>query len=304
MEGDASTATLTLLEGKDKVSRRIVDYIMKVRMSMATIVSQSSCRIASTAATFAALFRHRHSLAIKFMLLFQSGVVVTDLTHFRHRRRTGLTPVPLRQVELVVPVSDLTRPVREALLYARSLGPPMVAVHIDVVDRQRYRVPRDWGLGEYGRSTRRAHKRFAVSRSHRPSRGLPARTTPGIATGDPHQRGHPRIHREGSLSPIPPYNQTGLAMKGVPAKEPRHAVTSVPSTPAHLGKGGRSRYQAIQAPAQEEKSPVASRRSPVASRLSPVACRLSPVAGRRSPVACRPVASQISALNTASSPSQ
>ena len=226
--------SLTLLEGKAGVSRRIVDHIIKVRDAhpgerVTVVMSDRLDR-----RNLGELLRHRHSLVIKFLLLFQSGVVTTDLTHFRRRRRSGLTPVPLRQVELVVPISDLTRPVREALLYARSLGPPLTAVHVDVEERQRERVLRDWGsagmdvplevlpspyrglidpLVDYLRERRRV--------------ALPGTLINVII---------PEFIVEGRITQIL-HNQTGLAIKGVLSREPGIAVTSVPfHLTTHLGK--------------------------------------------------------------------
>jgi amino acid transporter len=80
---------LTLLEGKAGVGRRIVDYIIKVRDAhpgeRVTVVMSDRLDRRS----LRELFRHRHSLAIKFRLLFEERVVVTDVTHFRRRRRSG-----------------------------------------------------------------------------------------------------------------------------------------------------------------------------------------------------------------------
>ena len=215
---------LTLLEGKQGVTQRIVDHVIRVRdahpAERVTVVMSDRLDRRS----LRELFRHRHSLGIKFRLLFQRRVVVTDVTHFR-RRRSGLVPVPLRQVELVVMVSDLTRPVREALEYARSLGTPMHAVHVDVEDRQRERVQADWAsagmdipleilpspyrgivdpLVDYLRERRRV--------------ALPGTVINVVI---------PEFIVEGRITQIL-HNQTGLTIKGVLASEPGIAVTSVP----------------------------------------------------------------------------
>lgn len=216
---------LTMLDGPAGVGRRIVDHIVAIRDAhpeqWVTVVM--SDRLDRRSAR--ELFRHRHSLWIKFRLLFTSGVVVTDVTHHRRRRRSGLIPVPLRQVELVVLVSDLTRPVREALMYARSLGPPTHAVHVDVEDRQRERVTRDW----------------AASQLDIPLEILPS---PYRGIVDPlvdYLRERRRLALPGTVINvvIPEFivegrvaqflhNQTGLTIKGVLAREPGIAVTSVP----------------------------------------------------------------------------
>ncbi|MBI5156372.1 MAG: APC family permease [Acidimicrobiia bacterium] len=216
---------LTLLEGKDGVGRRIVAHVHKVRDThpgerVTVVMSDRFDR-----RDIRELFRHRHSLMIKVRLLFSQSVVVTDVTHFRRRRRSGLVPVPIRQVELVVLVSDLTRPVREALLYAQSLGPPMHAVHVDVEERQRERVLGDWAKAQLD---------------------IPLEVLPSPYRGivDPlvdYLRERRRVALPGTLINvvIPEFivegritqilhNQTGLAIKGVLAREPGIAVTSVP----------------------------------------------------------------------------
>lgn len=90
-----------------------------------------------------ALFTHRHGLAIKARLLFERNVVVTDFTLLRRGRRAPSVPATLVRSECVVLISDLTRPIREAVSYAAGLGLPLRAVHIAVEARQTERVLRD-----------------------------------------------------------------------------------------------------------------------------------------------------------------
>ena len=227
--------SLTLLEGKQGVSERIVSHIKSVRDAhpgeRVTVVMSDRLDRRS----LREIFRHRHSLGIKFRLLFVERVVVTDVTHFRRRRRSGLTPVPLRQVELVVLVSDLTRPVREALLYARSLGPPLHAVHVDVEDRQRDRVLGDWATAELD---------IPLEVLESPYRGIVdplldyLRERRRVALpGTVINVVIPEFIVEGRIAQIL-HNQTGLTIKGVLAQEPGIAVTSVPfHLVAHLDNG-------------------------------------------------------------------
>ena len=81
--------------------------------------------------------------------MFEPGIAVTDLTSFKRRRRSGLPQVPMRRVELVVLVSDLTRPIRDAIAYAESLGQPVRTIHVDVDDAQRDKVLHQWSLAGY-----------------------------------------------------------------------------------------------------------------------------------------------------------
>ena len=91
-----------------------------------------------------ALLSHPNLLLLKARLLFEPGIAVTDVTSFKRRQRSGLPQVPLRRVELVVLVSDLTRPIRDAIDYAEALGPPVRTVHIDVDDVQRDKLIGEW----------------------------------------------------------------------------------------------------------------------------------------------------------------
>jgi hypothetical protein len=158
-------------------------------------------------------------------LLFEPRAVVTDLNVLRRSRRSKLVHVPILRIEQVVLVSDLTRPIREALTYARSLGPPVTAVHIDVDVAQREKLERQWEQAGY-------EFPLVVIPS-------PYRSIVGPLVG--YLRERRRAAAPGTLiSAIIPefivpgritqllHNQTGLAIKGVLGAEAGIAVTSVP----------------------------------------------------------------------------
>jgi hypothetical protein len=125
----------------------------------------------------------------------------------------------------VVLISDMTRPIREALTYAQSLRPMVTAVHIDVDTAQRERVEQQWQEAGYEfeleviaspfRSivdplvTYLRERRRAATPGTLISAVIPEFVVPGRVTQLLH-------------------NQTGLAIKGVLAAEPGIAVTSVP----------------------------------------------------------------------------
>ena len=157
--------------------------------------------------------------------LFEPGIAVTDLTSFKRRRRSGLPQVPIRRVELVVLVSDLTRPIRDAIAYAESLGPPVRTVHVDVDDAQRDKLLQQWEIAGYP---------YELEVLPSPYREV---TTPLVA----YVRDRKRLCLPGTIVNvvIPEFivpgrttqalhNQTGLAVKAVLAPEPGVAVTSVP----------------------------------------------------------------------------
>jgi hypothetical protein len=221
---------LEILPGEDQpISGRIVERVRRERAEhpgkIVTVILADTVRIRS----FLAPFAHRHSLAIKSRLLFEPDVVVTDLNVLRRSRRSQLTRPPVNHIEQVVLISDMTRPIREALTYAGRLGWSVTAVHIDVDATQRERVERHWGeagydfplvflpspyraivepLVEYLRERRRASLPGTLVCAVIPEFVVPGRLTQLL------------------------HNQTGLAIKGALAGEPGIAVTSVPF---HLG---------------------------------------------------------------------
>lgn len=217
---------------KDPISTRVVKRVRAERdahpRTIVTVILADRVRVRSMLAPFA----HRHSLAIKSRLLFEPGVVVTDLNVLRRSRRSKLSQVPIRRIEQVVLVSDMTRPIREALTYAERIGPPVTAVHVDVDTEQRLRLERDWEQSRYG---------FSLEILPSPYRSI---VDPLVH----YLRERRRVAPPGTLiSAIIPefvvpgrltqvlHNQTGLAIKGVLGGEPGIAVTSVPF---HLRSNG------------------------------------------------------------------
>ncbi len=222
-----------LLGERESISRRIVARIQLERAThpgtVVSVVLADRVRSRSILAPFA----HRHSLAIKSRLLFEPGVVVTDLNVLRRSRRSRLKHAPIAHVEQVVLISDMTRPIREALTYAQGLGQPVTAVHIDVDERQRERVEAEWADAGY---------EFPLVVLPSPYRSI---VDPMVH----YLRERRRAAVPGTLicAVIPEFvvpgritqllhNQTGLAIKGILASEAGIAVTSVPF---HLrGNGG------------------------------------------------------------------
>ncbi len=210
---------------KESISSRAIERVRRERdnhpEAVITVILADSVRTRSIFAPFV----HRHSLAIKSRLLFEPGVVVTDLNVLRRSRRSKLARVPIRQIEQVVLVSDMTRPIRQALTYAQRLGPPVTAIHIDVDPAQRQRLERQWDEAGY----------------ELPLVVIPS---PYRSIVDPlvrYLRERRRVAVPGTLisTLIPEFvvpgritqllhNQTGLAIKGILAAEAGIAVSSVP----------------------------------------------------------------------------
>jgi amino acid transporter len=232
--------SLEVIPGEDQsISRRIVERVRQERDAHpdALITAILADRVSTR--SILAPFAHRHSLAIKSRLLFEPGVVVTDLNVLRRSRRSVHPAVPITRVEQVVLISDMTRPIREALTYAQRLGPSVTAVHIDVDAVQRERLERQWEdagyelpllvipseyrsivdpLVGYLRERRRAASRGTLISAVIPEFVVPGRVTQLL------------------------HNQTGLAIKGLLASEPGIAVTSVPF---HLQSNGHTRAGAL-----------------------------------------------------------
>jgi len=210
---------------RESITRRVVARVRKERDDnpgrIVTVILADRVRRRSVLAALA----HRHSLAIKFRLLFEQHVVVTDLNVLRRSRRSRLVRIPTRHVEQVVLVSDMTRPIRQAITYAERLGPPVTAVHIDVDREQRERLERHWGRSGFT---------IPLEILESPYREI-------VGPLVRYVRERRRIAIPGTLiSVVVPefivpgritqllHNQTGLAIKGILAGEPGIAVTSVP----------------------------------------------------------------------------
>jgi hypothetical protein len=175
--------------------------------------------------TVLAPFAHRHSLAIKSRLLFEPGVVVTDLNFRGRSMRSRRTTAPTTRIEQVVLISDMTRPIREALTYAVGLGAPVTAVHIDVDSAQRQKLEHQWREAGYDlplefiESPYRSIVDPLVRYLHKRRRDAVAGTLISAVI--------PEFVVPGRVTQLL-HNQTGLAIKGVLATEPWITVTSVP----------------------------------------------------------------------------
>lgn len=224
---------LEVLHGeKESISSRVVKRVRKERDEhpghIVTVILADRVRIRSIFAPFA----HRNSLAIKSRLLFEAGVAVTDLNVLRRSRRGNLPAVPVGRVEQIVLVSDLTRPIQEALTYADALGPPVTAVHIDVDSAQRERLEEHWAKAgwdfelEILPSPYRSIVEPLVKYLHERRRTSPPGTLISALI--------PEFVVPGRVTQLL-HNQTGLAIKGILAAEPGIGVTSVPF---HLAASG------------------------------------------------------------------
>ena len=217
---------LEVIHGEEEsISKRAVERIRLERdaypETVITVILADTVRTRSILAPFA----HRNSLAIKSRLLFEPGVVVTDLNVLRRSRRSKLPRVPIRQIEQVVLVSDMTRPIREALSYAQRLGPPVTAIHIDVDVVQRERLERHWEDAGYEFTL------VIISSPYRsivePLVGYLRERRREAAPGTLISAVIPEFVVPGRITQLL-HNQTGLAIKGILAGEAGIAVTSVP----------------------------------------------------------------------------
>jgi amino acid transporter len=217
---------LEIISGeKESISRRVVERVRRERDEHpgVTITAILADRVLTR--SILAPFTHRHSLAIKSRLLFEPGVIVTDLNVLRRSRRSRLPQVPIRHIEQVVLISDMTRPIREALTYAQRLGPPVTAIHIEVDAEQRERLEGQWEESGYD---------FPLVVIPSPYRSI---VDPMVH----YLRERRRAAAPGTLisAVIPEFvvpgritqllhNQTGLAIKAILAGEQGIAVVSVP----------------------------------------------------------------------------
>jgi len=221
------TFPLEILPGEHaSISRRIVERVRQEvdanPGSTVTVVLGEQLR---TRSSILSPFTHPHSLAIKARLLFEPHVVVTDLNVLKRPRRSRLPRVSISHVEQVVLISDMTRPIREALTYAQGLGTPTTAIHIDVDSAQRERVEHHWRAAGYefpleivASPFREIVDPLVDYLRERRRKALPGTLICAVI---------PEFVVPGRITQIL-HNQTGLAIKGILAAEVGIAVTSVP----------------------------------------------------------------------------
>jgi amino acid transporter len=218
---------LVLLEpNREPIVRRIRNYIRgerdahpDARITVVLAERFQTRRLRS-------IFTHPHSLILKALLLFEPGVVVTDLTVVQNRRAHQLQQANISRHVLVMTVSEVTRPTLDALEYAKQLKPDgLHCVHVDVDEQQRERVEAAWREHhlepelEIVESPYRGITRPLMRYVRRRRRDEPPGTLINVLL--------PEFIVSGRLGQLL-HNQTGLAIKGVFAAEPDVAVTSVP----------------------------------------------------------------------------
>ena len=160
----------------------------------------------------------------------------------------------ISHVEQVVLISDMTRPIREALTYAQGLGTPTVAIHIDVDAAQRERLEHHWKAAGYDfpleivpSPYREIVDPLVDYLRERRRTALPGTLICAVI---------PEFVVPGRITQIL-HNQTGLAIKGILAAEVGIAVTSVPF---HLDPDWhRARHEAtVESAANPDPNPPAS----------------------------------------------
>jgi hypothetical protein len=218
---------LVLLEpDREPIVRRIRNYIRGERDAhpdaRITVVLAERFQIRR----LRSIFTHPQSLILKALLLFEPGVVVTDLTVVQNRRAHQLQQANISRHVLVVTVSEVTRPTLDALEYAKQLRPDgLHCVHVDVDEQQRERVEAAWREHhlepelEIVESPYRGITRPLMRYVRRRRRDEPPGTLINVLL--------PEFIVSGRLGQLL-HNQTGLAIKGIFAAEPDVAVTSVP----------------------------------------------------------------------------
>ncbi len=176
-----------------------------------------------------------HSLVVKLLLLFERGVVVTDLTQQRRpiERTLVLSPTLERQ-EAVILISEVTQPARLAIGYSQLLANTNVrAVHLDIDEEQRDRVLRKWdfdlGSLEVVESPYRGIVRPILRYIRRLRRAVGPETLINVVI--------PEFIVPGWLSQFL-HNQTAFAIKATLLFEQGVSVSSVPW---HLDAGNGDR---------------------------------------------------------------
>ncbi len=210
---------LEVLPGeRESISRRVVARIQRERAghpgTVITVVLADRVRTRSILAPFA----HRHSLAIKSRLLFEPGVVVTDLNVLRRSRRSRLKHAPIAHVEQVVLDLRHDPADQRGLDLCPGSGPAG-----DCRAHRRRRTAAGTGGGRMGRRGLRVPARGAsqpLSEHRRPDGPLPAGASPHRRAGHIDLRCHPRIRRAGPHHPTAP-QPDGSGDQGHPRKRGR-----------------------------------------------------------------------------------
>ena len=227
---------LTLVQpDKDRTYRTLRSLIRAERQShpdaFITVIVPELIRNRSIWAVLAS----PHALVVKLLLLFERGVVVTDLTQQRRPldRTLVLAPILERQ-EAVILVSEVTQPTRQAIGYSQLLSNTTVrAVHLDIDEEQRNRVLRKWDLDlgslEVVESPYRGIVRPILRYVRRLRRAVGPETLINVVI--------PEFIVPGWLSQFL-HNQTAFAIKATLLFEPGVSVSSVPW---HLATGNGDR---------------------------------------------------------------
>ncbi len=187
-----------------------------------------------------------HSLVVKLLLLFERGVVVTDLTQQRRPIDRTLVLAPtLERQEAVILISEVTQPARQAIGYSQLLcqhecagGPP----------RHR-RGAAQPGAAQVGFRSRQP--RGGGEPVQGDSQADPALHTPPEAYRRPRdadQRRHTRVHRPRLALPVPPQpdgvrhqGDTALRAGGVRLERSVAPGRGERRSPGGRAQGGRDR---------------------------------------------------------------
>ncbi len=226
---------LTVVPGSGGLVRRVRLYLREERRGhpdgFLTVVIPETLRKRH----WTEFLQRRHGFLIKAGLLFEPGLVVTDLTHQPRRYRTRVS-IPDQEIErhvAVIVAGDVTQPTLQAVAYARAIHAQEVrAIHIDIDEEQTARVEREWEAAavhphlEIVDSPYREVTGPLVRYVRRLRHDTPEHTIVSVIIPEfivPTWRGQ-ILH-----------NQTGLAIKAALVFEPHVAVTSVPwhLQPAH-----------------------------------------------------------------------
>jgi len=209
----------------ESVVGRLVDRVRKERRSHPGTIITAVVAERYRTRSMLSVFTHRHCLALRLRLLFEPGVVVTDISYRRLRRRPAVALAKTKHLRTIVLVSDFTRPIQEAVAYARGLGAPVTCLHVDVDDAQRKRLLDQWGKAglEIPIEILESHYRGIVGPVVHYVKEARRLSLPGTLVNVV----IPEFIVPGRAAQLL-HNQTGLVIKGALAPLIGVAVTSVP----------------------------------------------------------------------------
>ncbi len=142
--------TINLTHGS--ISKQVLAYIDNARPSSPNDVLTVVLPEVEIDHWWEYFLRNRIAIQLKTALLFRPGVIVTDISPYKHSSTSlpqmvsTLIPASPKQVKhlFIVPIAGLDKVSKQSLAYARSISNYVVAVHVAIEQHDADKVRADW----------------------------------------------------------------------------------------------------------------------------------------------------------------